>query len=82
MACAMEALMIIKAVFKHLPAQVAPATLKLGCNAWMLAPHGVALTCPFCKSPKEIMLPHLLVCDVDLLVLEPGSPARFRARRD
>ncbi len=46
-ACAIGALTLVKAIFQHLPSQVAPATLKLGCNAWMLAPHRAGLICPF-----------------------------------
>ncbi len=34
-ACAMGALSIAKAVFQHLPSQVAPATLKLGRLQWL-----------------------------------------------
>jgi hypothetical protein len=47
-ACAVGALSMVKAIFKHFPAQVAPAIFKLGCSAWMLAPNGAELMCPFC----------------------------------
>ncbi len=69
-ACAIGALSVVKAIFKHLPAQVAPPHP----TSRMLALNGVVLICPFCMVPERIMLPLILECDALFTAIHTRFP--------